>query len=95
MADGEGDIEVTLRIVLTAQLPEIALELLRGFEVEVHPTDRPRGEEELLEMFEGADGVITLVTDPVTRRVLETHPRLKVIGNFGVGTNNIDLAAAR
>ncbi|HEY0592203.1 MAG TPA: D-glycerate dehydrogenase, partial [Thermoanaerobaculia bacterium] len=42
-----------------------------------------------------ADGVITMVTDPITRRVLESNPNLRVVGNYGVGVNNVDLDAAR
>lgn len=83
-------------VVLTAALPPIAVDILsREYEVVVHDAPQPRSEEELLGFVEEADGLITLNTDPVTRRVLEHNPNLRVVGNYAVGVNNIDLDAAR
>lgn len=83
-------------VVLTSELPDITLQLLsQENEVIVHPADGVRSEEELAELFVEGDAVITLVTDPVTRRVLEANPNLRVVSNFGVGVNNIDLEAAK
>jgi glyoxylate reductase len=83
-------------VVFTSELPSPALAIAsQENEVIVHPATALRSEEELIELFEDADGVVTLVSDPVTRRVIEANPHLRVISNFGVGTNNIDLEAAR
>jgi glyoxylate reductase len=83
-------------VVFTSELPSPALAIAsQENEVIVHPATALRSEEELIELFEDADGVVTLVSDPITRRVIEANPHLRVISNFGVGTNNIDLEAAR
>ena len=83
-------------VVLTSELPEIALAILsQENEVIVHPAERVREEHELEAMVADADAIVTLVTDPVTRRVLEANPNLRVVSNFGVGVNNIDLEAAK
>jgi glyoxylate reductase len=42
-----------------------------------------------------ADAAITLLQDPITRRVLESNPNLRIVSNFAVGYNNIDIEAAR
>ncbi|MGI5346953.1 phosphoglycerate dehydrogenase [Streptomyces sp. CA-250714] len=49
---------------------------------------------ELLERISGADALIAGM-DPVTAEVMDAAPRLKVIAKHGVGTDTIDLAAAR
>ena len=41
-----------------------------------------------------ADGLITLNHDPVTRRVLESNPNLRIVANYAVGVDNIDLKTA-
>jgi lactate dehydrogenase-like 2-hydroxyacid dehydrogenase len=52
----------------------------------------PRGE--LLRAVEGCDGVLTLLTDRVDDEFLDrAGPRLKVVSNFAVGFDNIDVAA--
>ena len=83
-------------VVITAALPEEATRILsRRYEVTSHPTEPPRSEDELITILAEADGAITLLTDPLTRRVLSSNPNLRVIGNYAVGVNNIDLEAAR
>jgi glyoxylate reductase len=83
-------------VVITSELPDIALQILsQENEVVLHPSDGPRSEEDLITILAEADGAVTLLTDPLTRRVLESNPNLRVIGNVAVGYNNVDLDAAR
>jgi glyoxylate reductase len=56
--------------------------------------DRILPKAELIANLKDVDGVITLVTDRVDREVLQSAPRLKVVANFGVGFNNIDVNVA-
>lgn len=83
-------------VVITAEVPSIATDILSGEnEIIIHPVEGRRSEDDLIEILAEADGAITLLTDPVTRRVLESNPNLRVVGNFAVGVDNIDLEAAR
>lgn len=83
-------------VVLTAAYPRIARELLAPhFDVVEHPTEHGRTEEEMITILAEADAAITLLSDPITRRVLEANPNLRLIANHAVGTNNIDIEAAR
>jgi D-3-phosphoglycerate dehydrogenase len=50
-------------------------------------------EERLIDLLKGMDGVIVGVV-PMTARVLENAPDLKVVGAHGVGVDHIDLDAA-
>jgi glyoxylate reductase len=83
-------------VVLTAEYPSVARDLLAGeFNVIAHPTEHHRSEDEVITLLAEADAAITLLSDPLTRRVLESNPNLRMIANYAVGYNNIDVGAAR
>jgi glyoxylate reductase len=83
-------------VVLTAEYPAIAREILAGeFDVIEHPTEHRRSEDDVITILSEADAAITLLSDPLTRRVLEANPNLRMIANYAVGYNNVDVAAAR
>lgn len=83
-------------VVLTAKFPSIATSLLSPhFDVIAHPTEHDRSEEDVATLLAEADAAIVLLSDPVTRHVLESNPNLRIVSNFAVGYNNIDLNAAR
>ena len=50
-------------------------------------------EAELIALLANAQGAIISLREPITARVLDACPQLKVISNIGVGYNNIDVAA--
>jgi glyoxylate reductase len=83
-------------VVLTAAFPAITRDLLAPhFDVIEHPTEHDRTEEDVITLVAEADAAITLLSDPVTRRVLESNPNLRIVSNFAVGYNNVDIDAAR
>ena len=83
-------------VVLTAEFPALATELLAPhFDVVAHPTEHDRSEDDVATLLAEADAAIVLLSDPITRHVLESNPNLRIVSNFAVGYNNIDLAAAR
>lgn len=83
-------------VVLTAEFPAIATEILGPhFDLVAHPTEHDRTEDDLITILAEADAAITLLQDPITRRVLESNPNLRIVSNLAVGYNNIDIAAAR
>jgi glyoxylate reductase len=92
----DGAEEVKPIVVLTARFPTVAREILSGLaEIIEHPTEQERSEEEVIAILSEADAAITLLSDPITRRVLTSNPNLRIVANFAVGTNNVDLEAAR
>ncbi|HEU4522038.1 MAG TPA: D-glycerate dehydrogenase [Thermoanaerobaculia bacterium] len=83
-------------VVLTAAFPRVARDLLAGdFEVVEHATEQARTEDDLILILAEAEAAITLLSDPLTRRVLSSNPNLAIVANFAVGYNNIDIDAAR
>ncbi len=83
------------KITVTRRLPGNAVEKLRDkYEVTVSPHERKLSYDEFNELCRGAAGAITMLDDRVDRAFLESHPQLKVVSNYAVGYNNIDLVAA-
>ena len=85
------------RIFLTRRLPEEGMERLEGFtdDFSVFPYDRPIRENELIENIGDVEGLLSLLTDPVTKKVIDSGKRLKIIANYAVGYDNIDVEYAK
>ena len=84
------------RVIVTRRLPA-AVEAAVGeqFDAELSTDDRPPTAEQLQWMLGQCDGLLATVTDRLTADVLAAYPmRTRIIANFGVGTDHIDLAAA-
>lgn len=83
------------KIFVTRPIFEETLDLLRKqVQVEINAEDCVLGKPELLSRIKDVDAILPLLTDTIDREVLQTPPRLKVVANFAVGFNNIDLDAA-
>jgi glyoxylate reductase len=54
----------------------------------------PPSREVLFREAHGADGLLSLLTDSVDRELLDLCPRLRVVSNYAVGFDNIDVDAA-
>jgi glyoxylate reductase len=84
------------RVLLTRRLPSSVIESLkRHADVEVYDGAEAMPRQELLARMADKEGVLTCITDRVDDEFLDAAPHLKVIANFGVGYNHIDVPAAR
>jgi len=86
-----------MKIFITRELPEIAVELLlkHGFEVDVFSKNRAIKKEELINLAKDCDGLISLLSDKIDKDVIDAMPNCKVIANYAVGFNNIDIKYAK
>ena len=85
------------KIFVTRKIPGEHLEKLKtaGHEVSVSEFNRPLTGEELVEKVKGADGLLALLTDRVDGDLMDAAgPQLKIISNYAVGFDNIDVKAA-
>ena len=57
------------------------------------PTDATEMHPSLSNLLPNAEGLLSLLTIPVTENVLNSAPKLKVVSNMAVGVDNIDIAA--
>ncbi len=86
------------RVFVTRSLPGTALDELRqaGYQVDVWPDFLAPPREVMLERVRGAAGLITMLEDRVDAELMDAAgPGLKVIAQYAVGLDNIDLEAAR
>jgi|Deesub1362A_J573_1020465.scaffolds.fasta_scaffold02759_8 glyoxylate reductase len=83
------------KVFLTRRLPDGAMRVLEEkFDLTCNPHDRVLTRQELLEGVRGMDGILPLLTDRIDAELLEAAgPQLKIVANYAVGYNNIDLAA--
>ena len=84
-------------VFVTRPLPAPGIDLLidAGFEVRANHEDRPLGREELLAGIREADALLCMLSDRIDVELLESAPRLRVIANYAVGFDNVDVGAAR
>lgn len=72
---------------------EVMAELASRFRLIVPPAGRSLAEAVRAEP--AVEALISFLSDPVDRDLLALAPALRIVANFAVGTNNIDIAAAR
>ncbi|MGB3481689.1 MAG: D-glycerate dehydrogenase [Mycobacterium sp.] len=84
-----------MKITVTRTLPSAAMSPLTGLaEVWVNPHDRPLTADELRTAVQGADGIVSMLTDRIDESVLTAAgPQLRVVANTAVGYDNLDIAA--
>ena len=86
------------RILITGNLPEnVILPLKENYDMEMNQEDRPMDRQEMISKLKDKQGLLPMLSDSINEEVLNSAPHLKMIANFGVGYNNIDvrLATAR
>lgn len=87
------------KIFVTRDIPDHGLKLLKarkGLQVRIAKGDQAISRAELLRQVKGVDVLLPLLTDRIDAEVMEAAgPKLKMIANYAVGFDNIDLAAAK
>lgn len=81
---------------VTRQLPGDALQRIpdAGHQLVVRRDQMPPSPAELRRIAADADALITTLADRVDAELLDAAPRLKVVANYAVGADNIDVQAA-
>jgi glyoxylate reductase len=84
------------KVFVTRRIPEKGLEIVNDFcDVDLWQSELPPTRDELLQHVRGVDGLLCLLTDKIDGEMMdEAGPQLKVISNFAVGFDNIDVPAA-
>ena len=83
------------RVFVTRRIPEIGLNIIASAcEMEVWPDQLPPSYDIIRDKIKDCDGLVSLLTDRIDGPLLDAAPRLKVVSNFAVGFNNIDIPAA-
>ncbi len=82
-------------IFVTRMLPEPSMTKLKTyFNVTINPDDRVLDKHEIIEAIPNQDALLCLLTDTIDNTVIDAGKKLKVISNYAVGFNNIDIKTA-
>jgi len=83
-------------VFVTRRFPGNALARIAaaGHTLDLWEEDRPVDRDALLARASVADALICTLTDRIDGELLDACPRLKTVANYGVGYDNVDVAAA-
>lgn len=80
------------RIYITRKIPGDAKKILRRFfEVDEFEKNEQISKQQLKKAVSEYDAILSMLSDPIDKDVLEHAEKLKVISNYAVGINNIDV----
>lgn len=83
------------KVFVSRIIPEAGLAKIRAAcEAEIWPEPLPPPHDVLRAKVADCEGLLSLLTDRIDAEFLEGAPKLKVVSNYAVGFNNIDVAAA-
>ncbi|MGC8595125.1 MAG: 2-hydroxyacid dehydrogenase [Candidatus Kryptoniota bacterium] len=83
------------KVFITREIPKIGIELLKKyFQVEVNSLNRDLTQFELARKLRDASAVVSMLSNRFDRDFIKELKGLKVISNYAVGYNNIDVEAA-
>lgn len=84
-----------MRVFVTRSIPKKGLDLLKKYhDVEANPHNRVLSKQEIIDGVKGKDGLLCLLTDAIDKDIIDAEPGLKMIANYAVGFNNIDVQTA-
>ena len=82
-------------VYVTRLIPEVGLEMIRQVcRVHLWKGELPPPKEIILQEVANCNGLLCLVTDSIDAEVVSSGERLRVISQFAVGVDNVDVAAA-
>ncbi len=83
------------KVFITRQIPEKGIEMIKEYyDVEVWTEYTPPPREVLLEKVKSIDALVSLLTDKIDCELLDNAPRLRIVAQYAVGFDNIDLECA-
>jgi lactate dehydrogenase-like 2-hydroxyacid dehydrogenase len=85
------------RVFVTRLIPDAGLDIVRAeTDADVWPDEMPLARDVLLERVRGVDGLLALLTERIDDELLDAAgPQLRVVSNYAVGYDNIDVAACQ
>ena len=83
------------RVLVTRKLPQTGIEELEKYlDVHVNPADTPMNKDDIMHAIQGTHGLVCLLTDRIDADIIEAGQDLRIIANYAVGYDNIDVDAA-
>lgn len=83
------------KVLITRRIPENGIKLLEEhFDVEVWEEEGEIPREVLLEKVGDVDALVTMLSERIDGEVLDAAPRLRIVANYAVGYDNVDVEEA-
>lgn len=83
------------KVLVTRALPQQGMTLLeQNFELEVNPAGEAMPHASIIKGITDKQGLVCLLSDNIDAQIINGAPSLRIIANYAVGFNNIDVAAA-
>lgn len=91
------------RIYITREIPKIGMDMLKekGYEVVVGKDKKPLSQNKIIKILKDAEKknkpyniLLTLLTDKIDKKIFSNAPSLKMISNYAIGYDNIDIRSA-
>ncbi len=80
------------KVFVTRQIPEKGLKMIEEYyDVEVWDKYTPPPRDVLLQKAREVDALVTLLTDKIDKELLNNAPRLRIVAQYAVGYDNIDV----
>lgn len=85
-----------MKVFISRKIIDAGLNLLEsnGFELDIWDSKEPISREELIKRSSQSDAIISMLSDKIDKDFIDKCPNLKVITNYAVGFNNIDIEYA-
>lgn len=85
-----------IKIFVTHKIPEKGINMLRkkNYEIIINDEEGLVSKEKIIKNVKDKDVLISLLSDNIDREVISSSPKLKIISNYAVGYNNIDIETA-
>ena len=88
-------IRLKQKVYVTRLLPKPAMDrILSSCDAEVWEGELPPPRDVLLKKVEQVEGLLSLLTDKVDAELFSKAPKLRVVSNYAVGFDNIDIPEA-
>lgn len=86
-------------IFITRDIPDEGIKMLKkrkSITLDIYEKDKKIPRRELLKRVKGCDIILSILTEKIDAQVMDAAgPQLKMIANYAVGFNNVDLDAAK
>lgn len=84
-----------MKVYITRPIPQIGIDTLKAeHEVDINPERKNLSRSDFAEKFEKYDAILCLLTDMIDHELLSHAKNVRIIANYAVGYDNIDVKAA-
>jgi glyoxylate reductase len=84
-----------MRVLITSRIPKEVISIVeREHQIEMNELDQPMDRLDIMKCIQDKEGLLCTISDRIDEELLARAPSMKMIANYGVGFDHIDLDAA-